>query len=157
MIGFTAYARFLAGDGNGGGLVGTAEESPQPEEQNGDYESGTVDFGGERWRIRTAMVTPTKPGAFVAVWQRDAAGATTPFGVDDATAGLLVFVAEGERFGVFEFSAAHLASLGVTRSATQPGKRGFRVYPSWSAGLNRQAQRSQVAQAPAFRELSETP
>ena len=125
-----------------------------PEEQNGDYESGVVRIGSEWWRIRTGRITPKKLGAFVAVWTRDDSGATRPFGSDDTATGLLVFVTEGEHVGVFRFTAAHLTQLGITRSPKHPGKRGFRVYPSWCSGLNSQAQRTQAAQASAFRMLS---
>ena len=123
---------------------------PRPEEQNGEYESGSVTIGTKRWRIRTALVTPRKPGAFVAVWKRDEAGETTPFASDDEVDGLLVFVREAENFGVFRFTASHLATLGVTRSSANPGKRGFRVYPRWSVGLNAQATRTQNVQSEAF-------
>lgn len=124
--------------------------SPRPEDQNGGYESGTVAIGSELWRIRTARVTPKKPGAFVAVWTRDDSGATRPFGSDEAVDGLLVFVQEEERFGVFRFTASLLESLGITHSSSQPGKRGFRVYPRWSKNLNPQASRAQEAQSTAF-------
>jgi hypothetical protein len=96
-----------------------------PEIQNGDYESGIVQIAQEAWHIRTARNTPTKPGAFVAFWQRDAKGNTTPFGDDDPCAGLLVFVEQRDRRGVFRFTGAHLNELGIT-SGRQPGKRGFR-------------------------------
>lgn len=143
---FTAFERFHATAGDSIGEV----RGPQAEEQNGDYESGVVTIGAERWRIRTARVTPVKPGAFVAVWTRDVLGETRPFGLDDDTAGLLVFVQDGVRFGVFRFTAQHLERLGITRSDGKPGKRGFRVYPEWSTGLNPQARRTQRAQSEAF-------
>ena len=123
-----------------------------PEAQNSDYESGLVQIGEEAWHIRTARNTPTKPGAFVAFWQRDAEGNTRPFDGDDSAAGLLVFVEQHDRRGVFRFTRAHLAELGIT-SGKRPGKRGFRVYPSWCEGLNVQATTTQRAQAPAFQEL----
>ena len=122
-----------------------------PETQNSDYESGIAHIGGEAWHIRTARNTPTKPGAFVAFWQRDADGTTTPFSDDDLAAGLLVFVEQQGRRGVFRFTGAHLADLGIT-SGGRTGKRGFRVYPSWCAGLNSQATAAQRAQASAFQE-----
>jgi len=122
-----------------------------PETQNSDYESGIAVIGNETWHIRTARNTPSKPGAFVAFWQRDAEGETSPFGDDDLAAGLLVFVEQQDRRGVFRFTGAHLAELGVV-SGKLPGKRGFRVYPSWCEGLNSQAAATQRAQAPAFRE-----
>lgn len=127
----------------------------QPEEQNGDYECGIVTLGAETWRLRTARVTPKKAGAFVALWRRDEAGATCPFDADEPVTGVLVFVQEGERFGVFRFTAAHLERLGITRSVARAGKRGFRVYPSWCEGLAGQAARTQREQSAAFTELSD--
>ncbi|TDP90273.1 hypothetical protein EDF62_2841 [Leucobacter luti] len=146
---FQAFDRWVTIVGDSFGAPGL----PSAEEQRGEYESGTVMLGTQRWRIRTAHVTPTKPGAFVAVWRRDAAGRTEPFGGDDDCAGLLVFVRDGEQFGVFRFAAPQLEELGVVSSARHPGKRGFRVYPSWSTGLNPQATRTQRAQAGAFETL----
>lgn len=123
-----------------------------PEDQNSDYESGIAQIGEEAWHIRTARNTPTKPGAFVAFWQRDAEGNTAPFRDDDPAAGLLVFVEQHDRRGVFRFTSAHLAALGIT-SGMRPGKRGFRVYPSWCADLNARATTTQRAQASAFQEF----
>lgn len=123
-----------------------------PEMQNSDYESGIVRIGEEAWHIRTARNTPTKPGAFVAFWQRDEEGNTAPFSDDDPAAGLLVFVEQHDRRGVFRFTVAHLTELGIT-SGRRPGKRGFRVYPSWCVGLNVQPTTTQRAQAPAFQEF----
>lgn len=123
-----------------------------PETQNSDYESGIAQIFDASWHIRTARNTPTKPGAFVAFWQRDVDGTTTPFSDDDLAAGLLVFVEQRGRRGVFRFTGEHLAELGIT-SGRRPGKRGFRVYPSWCSGLNTQATATQRAQAPAFQEF----
>lgn len=141
---FNAFAVYSAGVGV------TAEVIP--ETQNSDYESGIVQIGEAAWHIRTARNTPTKPGAFVAFWQRDAEGNTVPFSDADPAAGLLVFVEQHDQRGVFRFTSAHLTALGVT-SGRRPGKRGFRVYPSWCAGLNAQATTTQRAQAPAFQEF----
>lgn len=122
-----------------------------PEMESSDYESGVAQISGDAWHIRTARNTPTKPGAFVAFWQRDADGTTTPFSDDDPAAGLLVFVEQEGRRGVFRFTRAHLAELGIT-AGRRPGKRGFRVYPSWCVSLNAQAAATQRAQASAFQE-----
>lgn len=124
------------------------------EEQTSDYEAGRAKIGSGTWRIRTARVTPTKPGAFVAVWRRSPSGKTQPFESSDACDGLLVFVPDGSRFGVFTFTREHLVEHGVVQSPLAPGKRGFRVYPSWCMDLNAQATRTQRAQAGAFADLS---
>lgn len=125
-----------------------------PEEQNSDYESGVATINGERWRVRTARITPTKPGAFVAVWTRDSHGETRPFAHDETLDGLLVFVEDGDRFAVFRFTPQQLVDLGYASSSRKPGKRGFRVYPSWCQGLNPQATRTQRAQSPSFTSLA---
>lgn len=141
---FNAFAAYSAE------VVVTAEVIP--EMQNSNYESGIVQIGEEVWHIRTARNIPTEPGAFVAFWQRHADGNTTPFSDDDPAAGLLVFVAQHDRRGVFRFTGARLTALGIT-SGRRPGKRGFRVYPNWRTGLNVQATTTQRAQAPAFQEF----
>lgn len=122
------------------------------EEQNSDYGAGVIDVDGGTWHIRTARITPTKPGAFVAFWTRNLSGQTEPFSVDNCGAGLLLFVDPGQDGlrGVFEFTADHLDRLGVV-TGRHAGKRGFRVYPDWCTDLNRQATATQRAQAPAFR------
>lgn len=148
-----ALDRLLAHPG-AGELGGRDLVSLRPEEQHSDYEAAVAILGAEAWRVRRARITPTKPGAFVAVWRRARDGSTQPFDVDDPTAGLIVLVEDDQQFGCFRFTTAHLDDLGVVRSARQPGKRGFRVYPAWCSGLNTQAARTQRAQAPAFTDLS---
>lgn len=136
--------------------LAAAQPVIEVEEQNSDYESGVARIRNELWRIRTARITPTKPGAFVAVWKRGEGGSTRPFTADESMSGLLVFVEEQERFGVFQFTKAHLVSLGYVSSDVHPGKRGFRVYPAWCTDLNPQASRRQRAQGPAFAEITPT-
>ncbi len=138
-----------------GKLSGTDPIPVIPEAQGSDYEAGRITSGSGTWRIRTARITPTKPGAFVAVWRRSPAGTTEPFDSSDTCDGLMVFVEDLHRFGVFNFTREHLVDLGVLQSAHSRGKRGFRVYPSWCTGLNSQAARTQRAQASAFVDLSE--
>ncbi|WP_461170741.1 MepB family protein [Arthrobacter sp. Z1-15] len=151
-MGFHAFKRFI----DLAPAPVDAQSVVQVEEQNSDYESGVVRIGNEQWRVRTARITQTKPGAFVAVWKRGEGGSTRPFTADESMSGLLVFVEEQERFGVFQFTPAHLISLGYVSSDLHPGKRGFRVYPAWCADLNSQASRTQRAQAASFAELSLT-
>lgn len=141
-----------------GGEPGTAVGAVTAEEQNSDYESGLARIGEELWRIRTARVTPSKPGAFVALWRRNPSGETEPFSASETTvSGALIFVSEradgAGRTGVFRFTRDHLSELGVLSSPARPGKRGFRVYPPWAQELNRQAARTQAAQATAFTEI----
>lgn len=136
-------------------LVGISDVSfVEVEDQNSDYESGVAEIEEQHWRIRTARITPTKPGAFVAAWTRGIDGATRPFNLDEALSGLLVFVDDGSHFGVFRFTQERLLALGYLKSESSTGKRGFRVYPSWCNGLNPQAVRTQRVQSEAFEVLA---
>lgn len=141
---FTAFEAYAA-------TVGMAA-SVTPEAQNNDYESGLARVGEEFWHIRAARTTPTKPGAFLAFWMRDADGVTAPFPTGAVNEGLMVFVEQFGRRGFFRFTASHLAMLGVT-SGPGPGKRGFRVYPDWCTHLNATAAATQIAQSSAFQEF----
>lgn len=123
------------------------------EEQNSDYESGCAKLEGTWWRVRTARITPTKPGAFVAVWGRTPEGVTAPFSEGDDCAGLLVFVSDEDHLGAFRFPTADLATLGTYSSQRSAGKRGFRLYPPWSTSLNPQATRTQRKQTAFFEHL----
>ncbi|WP_404497710.1 MepB family protein [Arthrobacter sp. GAS37] len=149
IVNFHAFKRFI----DTAPALADAQPVIQVEEQNNDYESGVARIGKEQWRIRTARITSTKPGAFVAVWKRGEGGSTRPFTAAESMSGLLVFVEEQGRFGVFQFTKAHLISLGYVSSDLHPGKRGFRVHPAWCTDLNPQASRTQSSQGVAFVEL----
>ncbi|MFI5504126.1 MepB family protein [Corynebacterium kutscheri] len=120
-----------------------------PEEQNSDYQSGIAEIDSTQWHIRSARTTLNKKGAFVAFWTRDKAKKTVPFDMHNALGGLLVFVEQENHRGVFTFTTQYLDRLAII-SGKHPGKRGFRVYPSWCTDLNPQASATQRAQAPAF-------
>lgn len=148
---FPALWRFVtAGDTD----PGAVRLRVTPEQQGSNYEAGVALIDGQLWRVRTARITPTKPGAFVAVWRRAESGDTEPFPETDTVMGLLVFVDDGPMSGVFRFSQAHLARLGVTSGPVRAGKRGFRVYPEWCAGLNPTAMKAQADQASAWTSLA---
>lgn len=92
---------------------GLAPTGLVPEEQNTDYEADCVKLDDEWWQVRTARITPTKPGAFFVTWRRSPAGNTEPFSADDDCVGLLVFVSDGDRFGDFRFPSTALVELGI--------------------------------------------
>jgi hypothetical protein len=121
------------------------------EPQSSDYESGLAHVEGSQWHIRTARTTPAKPGAFVAFWRRGEDGETHPFVTEHVASGLLAFVEQQGKRGVFRFTVDHLVELGIVSDGGS-GKRGFRVYPPWCVSLNPQAQAVQGMQSPAFEE-----
>lgn len=135
-------------------LTGTPYTSVESSEQSSDYEAGVFSQEQASWHIRTARVTPSKPGAFVALWQRDEDGTTEPLKYTDPHSGALIFVTDKNRFGVFRFTKAHLIELGIYSSARGQGKRGFRVYPAWCTDLNKQASKAQSLQSRTFEDLT---
>ncbi|MFF2554125.1 MepB family protein [Nocardia sp. NPDC058058] len=130
------------------GLSGAA-----PEATNAEYGAFVARVGCGMVRFRVGRLTPTKVGLFVAVWRRAADGSTEPFTAEDGIDLLVVMVREGERFGQFVFPSAALVQHGIVSLAGGDGKRGFRVYPPWSATANKQAMRSQKWQCEYFLDL----
>ncbi|MDI9896769.1 MepB family protein [Rhodococcus sp. IEGM 1381] len=122
------------------------------DETNAEYCGLVAQLHGERWRVRTARVTPRKPGLFLAFWRRGADGTTEPFRSTDQDGLLVLIDTDGHRAG-FRFTAEQLDRLGITASPAHLGKRGFRVYPTWCTGLNPQARRTQQQHAEAFFEV----
>ncbi|CAM2991820.1 MepB family protein [Prescottella defluvii] len=125
------------------------------EPDNADYGAAVSDVGRTAIRFRVGKLTPTKVGLFVSVWRRAVGGSTEPFPAEDGVGGLVVTAREGERFGAFAFPAGVLASRGIVSVDGVGGKRGFRVYPLWSATSNPQAKRSQAWQCDWFLDLSD--
>lgn len=125
------------------------------EDDNAEYSAMLFRIGGVPVRFRVGKLTPTKVGSFVAVWRRASDGSTEPFAAEDSTAMLVVVAREGAQFGAFVFPKSALVEHGVTSVDGVGGKRGFRVYPPWSATANPQAKRTQKWQCAYFFEISD--
>ena len=119
------------------------------EVDNVEYGAAVARIGSRRLRLRVAKVTPTKVGLFVAVWRRSATGSTEPFPHDDVDH-LVIITTEGRRSGLFVFPRPALTRHGIVSVAGRGGKRGFRVYPPWSATANAQAISTQAWQGEFF-------
>ncbi|MGG7466328.1 MepB family protein [Plantibacter sp. YIM 135347] len=160
--------------------AGLTREDVRPDVDGLDYDGIEYSVSGLRIVGRFARITPTKNGAFVAVWRRAADGGTRPFDVADPFDAFTIAVREGTSFGLFVFSKAALVGHGLvsadrsgavsddgsgdgdgvrtrTRTRTSVGKRGFRLYAPWVAPSSRQAERSQAQQAPHFLDLTAGP
>lgn len=124
------------------------------EPDNAEYGAMVCGVGSSTMRIRVGKVTPTKVGLFVSVWRRAADGSTEPFPVESDVDALVVVAREGDRYGAFVFPVEVLATRGVVSAGGVGGKRGFRVYPPWSATGNPQARRSQSWQCDWFLDMS---
>ncbi|MFD3701840.1 MepB family protein [Nocardia sp. NPDC058658] len=124
-----------------------------PEPDNAEYGAFVSEVGCGSVRLRVGKLTPTKVGLFVSVWQRAADGSTVPFAAENNPDLLVITVREGTRFGQFVFPRNALVDHGIVSVAGRGGKRGFRVYPPWSATQNNQARNSQNWQCAFFLNL----
>ncbi|MGW6427037.1 MepB family protein [Nocardia sp. NPDC055053] len=136
-------------------LLGLEFSAPVPETENAEYGAFVSHVGGRSVRFRVGRVTPAKVGLFVAVWHRAGDDSTEPFASEDAVDLLVITVREHRDSGQFVFPKRALVEHGIVSVGGRGGKRGFRVYPPWSATANKQAMRSQSWQCDYFLDLGE--
>ncbi|MFD3745235.1 MepB family protein [Nocardia sp. NPDC058633] len=134
-------------------LLGLSSSAPAPEAQNEEYGAFLSEVGRGSVRFRVGKRTPTKPGLFVSVWRRAEDGSTEPFAAERGVDLLVITVREESRFGQFVFPRSALVEHGIVSVAGRGGKRGFRLYPPWSATANKQAHKSQEWQSAYFLDL----
>lgn len=119
-----------------------------------EYAGFLVEMGGKKMVCRTAKVTPKKVGLFVTLWQRNKQGITEPYDADDPIDLIFIETIEQNNNGFFLFPKALLIQKQIFSSEGKGGKRGFRIYPSWSNTGNPQAHQTKSWQAPYFFDLS---
>lgn len=125
----------------------------QPDLDGLEYDGVTFGVAGRRIIGRSARVTPTKNGLFVALWRRASDGGTRPLAESDPFDVVAVATRDAAGFGAFIFSKADLRTHGVVSGGPSVGKRGFRVYPAWVTPQSRQAERTQSWQLHSFLDL----
>lgn len=128
---------------------------PTADATNADYGAQLLTIDGLTARLRIGRVTPRKVGLFVAVWERAEDGTTRPFAAEGDVELLLVIVREGARLGLFTFPREALREHGILSVSGEGGKRGFRLYPPWSATSSAQARHTQRWQQRYFETISD--
>ena len=101
-----------------------------------------------------AKITPTKTGQFVTIWKRNENGITEPHNLSDKFEFYIIATREETKFGVFIFNKTVLSENKILTNKKDEGKRGIRVYPTWSLTTNKQAQKTQNWQTKYFVEIS---
>lgn len=139
--------------GNVINLLGLNISATVPEAQNAEYGAFVAEVGRGTIRFRVGKLTPTKPGVFVSVWRRAQDGSTEPFAAEDDVDLLVITAREESRVGQFVFPRSTLVEHEIVTVAGCGGKRGFRLYPPWSATTNKQARKSQQWQTAYFLDL----
>ncbi len=158
-------------------LTRGVELYPTPESKK--YEALLFGINNKNVVYRKANVTPDRPGAFLAVWQRPVSPCTTknkpiPLHFDELDY-LFVQVQEHSgitcmerkikkpKSGIFIFPVSILIEKGVVSSDSQKGKTGFRVFPPWSQDrgvlatkvFSASGKKTQRWQLPFFIEINE--
>ncbi|SHI89031.1 MepB family protein [Flavobacterium terrae] len=102
------------------------------------------------FKFRKAKITPKKVGQFVTLWKRNSQNITEPFNETDAFDFYIIATEEIEKFGFFLFPKTELIKRNILSTKLKEGKRGFRVYPSWTKTENKQAEKTQFWQIEFF-------
>lgn len=137
------------------GDLGLACSPAKVEADNAEYGAAISAIGRSPVRFRVGKLTATKVGLFVTVWRRSLDGSTEPLPAEECSDVLVICVREDSRVGAFAFPKAALVKHGVVSVGGAGGKRGFRIYPPWSATTNRQAKESQQWQCNYFFEMAD--
>lgn len=122
-----------------------------------DYFGCDFELNERKIKFRKAKVTPKKEGLFVTLWKRNSNKITEPYHIDDDTAYYIIAVEERENSGLFIFPKTILEQQHILSNHKKEGKRGFRIYPTWSKTANKQAQQSQKWQIMFFVNLNQPP
>ena len=122
-------------------------------DESADYGACSFELNVKKIQHRISKITPTKTGQFVTIWKRNKDGVTAPFDLSDDIDFILITSKSGDHFGQFIFPKSVLATKGILTKNGKEGKRGIRVYPSWSVTENKQAKKTQDWQTKYFVEI----
>ncbi|WP_299066075.1 MepB family protein [uncultured Polaribacter sp.] len=118
------------------------------------YDACQFKLNGMNIICRSSKITPKKVGQFVTFWRRNEDGITEPFNENQEIDFYVINVNSENNFGQFVFPKSELIKKGIILTGIKDGKRGFRVYPSWSNTNNKQAERTQKWQLEYFYEIN---
>jgi len=102
------------------------------------------------FKFRKSKITPKKVGQFVTLWKRNAEKQTEPFNENDNFDFYIFASEQDENFGFFMFSKKLLIEKNILSTKSKEGKRGFRLYPTWTKTENKQAEKTQSWQTKYF-------
>ena len=119
-----------------------------------EYFAHNFELNNQKVKFRMAKITPTKTGQFVTIWKRNENGITEPHNLSDKFEFYIIATREETKFGVFIFDKTVLSENKILTNKKDEGKRGIRVYPTWSLTTNKQAQKTKNWQTKYFVEIS---
>lgn len=128
--------------------------SIEAEIEHAEYGACYFSLNKKNVKFRVGKITPTKPGCFVTLWKRNAAGISIPHDADDPFDLYIFHVINDDSVGQFIFTRELLTNKKILSKDQHGGKRGFRLYPPWGQVLNNQAQKTQSWQLPHYFEMN---
>ena len=134
-------------------VCGIDLENIQQEVESQKYFAHTFELNKIKVKFRMAKITPTKSGQFVTIWKRNRNGITEPYNVSDDYELYLIGTRQESKIGFFIFNKNVLSENKILSNNETTGKRGIRVYPSWSLTQNNQAKKTQNWQTKYFVEI----
>jgi len=123
---------------------------PQKDLENEEYDAHYFTLESKNILFRKAKITPKKIGVFVAMYKRNQAGITIPYLSTDNFDTAIISCSNNDASGLFIFNKKTLIQHNIITHESTEGKRGFRLYPSWSQPTNKQALKTQQWQLQFF-------
>jgi len=119
-----------------------------------EYFGYNFEHNKQKFKFRKSKITPKKVGQFVTLWKRNLSKETEPFNEIDDFDFYIIFAEENDNNGFFVFPKNELINRQILSTKSKEGKRGFRVYPSWTKTGNKQAEKTQSWQISYFIDFS---
>lgn len=135
-------------------VCGIELKNVEIESESREYFAHNFELNQQKVKFRMAKITPTKTGQFVTIWKRNENGITEPHNVTDEFELYIIAIRQETKFGVFIFNKAILSENKILTNKNVEGKRGIRVYPTWSLTTSKQAEKTQNWQTKCFLEIS---
>jgi hypothetical protein len=135
-------------------VCGIELKNVETELESQEYLAHNFELNNQKVKFRMAKITPTKTGQFVTIWKRNEKGITEPHNVFDQFEFYIIATKEETKFGLFIFNKTVLSENKILTNQNGEGKRGIRVYPTWSITTNKQAQKTQNWQTKYFVEIT---
>jgi len=135
-------------------VCGMELENVATELESQEYFAHTFELNKQKVKFRMAKITPTKTGQFVTIWKRNENGITEPHNTNDEFEFYLIATRQETNFGVFIFNRNVLTENKILTNKNAEGKRGIRVYPTWSLTTSKQAEKTKNWQTKYFVEIS---
>lgn len=131
-------------------IYGQKLSSLIPDSECEEYSGFNFQIGKLNFKFRKSKITPKKVGQFVTLWKRNSQNQTEPYDENDDFDFYVFAAAQEENFGFFIIPKSILVERNILSTQSKYGKRGFRLYPTWTNTDNKLAAKMQACQTQYF-------